>query len=272
MKMIIRLWVAVFASALAVPSLAQTPEPPLATLKAAAENGDAQAQDKLGDAYRGRMDEANALIWYRKAAAQGVAHSQSELGQILIGYANSPAATPKLQIEHAEEAIQCYLKAAQQGDKKAQLGLGRQFEVGKFLKQDYVEAYKWFALAAAGGSAFDPTAIGAKGARDALILKMSQEQITEGRKRVASFAPNQITKKELPEPAWVKEIKVQGFSGPATRRLVIINGQTFQRGDSSSVKAGNKTVTIRCIEVREASALISIEGLDGERELTLAKK
>ena len=54
---------------------AQSSTPPLATLKAAAESGDAQAQSKLGDVYRGRLDSVSALGWYRKAAAQGVAHA-----------------------------------------------------------------------------------------------------------------------------------------------------------------------------------------------------
>lgn len=50
---------------------AQSAQPPLAALKAAAEQGDAHAQDKLGDVYRSNLDESSTLIWYRKAAEQG---------------------------------------------------------------------------------------------------------------------------------------------------------------------------------------------------------
>jgi TPR repeat protein len=265
------LWFLAIAAEFAIvaPVSAQQAAPPLAEIKAAAEKGNAQAQDKLGDAFR--LDTANALIWYRKAAEQGVAHSQSELGRILMGYAKSPAAKPEARTQHADEAIQWYLKAANQGDKSAQLGFGRQFEEGKFIKQDYAEAYKWFALASERGSPFDSTALGAKWARDDIILKMSQDQITEGRKRVSAFVPHQATKDELPEPSWVKQIKLQGISGPDERRLAIINGQTFQKGDESKVKVGNKSVKIRCLEVRESSALVAIEGIEGERELKFTR-
>jgi hypothetical protein len=218
----------------------------------------------LGDAFRSRLDVANALIWYRKAAEQGVVHSQSELGRILIGYANSPAATPDVQTEHGDEAIQWYCKAANQGDRAAQLGLGRQFEEGKFITQDHAEAYKWFALAAEGGSLIDPTALGAKWARDAIILKMSRDQIT-------AFVPHRPSKAEMPEPTWVKQIKLRGISGAAERRLAIINHQTFQRGDVRNVKAGNKSVKVHCIEIGESSARVVLEGIEGERVLKLTR-
>lgn len=250
---------------------AQRSSPPLAEIKAAAEKGDAVAQDKLADAYRARLDTENALKWYRKAAEQGVAHSQSEAGRILMSYAKSPAAKPEASKEYADEAIRWHLKAANQGDKAAQLGLGRQFEDGRFIKQDYAEAYKWFALAAEGGSAIDSNALGAKWARDAIILKMSQDQIAEGRKRVPAFVPHQATNDELPEPSWVKQIKLQGISGTEKRRVAVINGRTFQKGDESTVKADGKSVKLGCLDVREASVIVQIEGLAGRRELKLTR-
>ena len=39
--------------------------PNLAEVKAAAEAGDAQAQDKLVEAYRRQHDHANKVYWYR---------------------------------------------------------------------------------------------------------------------------------------------------------------------------------------------------------------
>ena len=66
-----------------------------------------------------------------------------------------------------------------------------------------MEAYKWFTLAAKAGNPLIPKELEAKWARDAIILKLSQEQIAEGQKRVAAFAPHQIASTELPEPVWV---------------------------------------------------------------------
>jgi len=65
-------------------------------------------------------------------------------------------------------------------------------------------------------------------------------------------------------------IKLRGLSGPPTRRLAIINGQTFQKGDELVIKAGAKSVKIQCVDVGESSATITVEGLAGPRELKLA--
>jgi hypothetical protein len=255
--------------AVAVSTRTQSAEPPLATIKAAAERGDGRAQHQLAEAYRSRSDEANALIWYRKAAAQDVVPSQSKLGRILIGYAKSPTATPAVQAMHAEEATRWLLKAANQGDKPAQLDLGRQFESGKFLKQDYVEAYKWYAVAALNPSPLDSTALGAKWARDAIILKMTQAQIADGQKRVAAFTPRRITTDDLPEPSWLQQLRLSGLSGPPDQRLAIINGVTISKGETVTVKVEGRTVRIRCLEIRDKSVLVQIEGLNKSRELAL---
>jgi hypothetical protein len=271
MKNIIRLLAFTLVIAGARPVHAQPDEPPPAKLKAAAEAGDAQAQSKLGDAYRSQFAEATALIWYRKAAAQGVVHAQSELGRILMSHADSPFAKPEAQSVDADEAIEWYLKAANQGDKVAQLVLGQQFEAGKFVKQDYIEAYKWFAIAAEGANPFDIPTIGAKRARDAIILIMTQDQLTEGRKRVVAFTPGHSTKDESPEPVWVQKIKLQGLSGAETHRLAVINGKAFQKGEELEIKVGGKTVKIRCLDVGKSSATIAIKGRAQPRELKLTK-
>lgn len=243
--------------------------PPLAKLKAAAEKGDAEAQAKLGDAYRFN-DTALALEWYRKAGTQGVAHAQCEAGRVLIGFAGSWAAKPETRAMHADEGVYWLVKAASQGNKRAQVNLGRQYEQGKFIKVDPVEAYKWFALAAQGSNPFDPAGLEAKWARDAIILKMTQGQIAEGEKRVSAFAPGKALA-GVPEPSWAKEIKLQGISGAGDKRLAIINDRTFQKGDTLEVKAGNRSVKVQCLDVCETSALVGIAGLEGERELRLNK-
>lgn len=256
------------ASSFPVP--AQSDTPALADIKGAAEKDDGRAQHQLADAYYSRSDAANALIWYRRAAAQGVVESQSKLGRVLIGYAKSPMATSEVQAMLAEEATGWLLKAANQGDKPAQLGLGQQFESGKFLKEDFVEAYKWYALAAKDASPLDSTALVAKWARDAIILKMTQAQIADGQKRVTAFTPRRITDDDLPEPSWVQRITLSGITGPPDRLLAIINNVNVSKGETVSVKLEGKTVKITCLEIRKNSVLIQIQGFDKPRELSLS--
>jgi hypothetical protein len=80
-----------------------------------------------------------------------------------------------------------------------------------------------------------------------------------------------VTKIRTPEPLWVREIRLQGISGTAERRLALINGKTFASGDSDTVKTVLRTATIRCVSVGPASARIKIDGVEGEQELQLLK-
>jgi hypothetical protein len=98
---------------------------------------------------------------------------------------------------------------------------------------------------------------------------MDADQIAEAQRRAAAFVPHQLKASDMPEPSWVKQIKLNGISGTPERRLAIINGKTLQTGDHTSLKLGEKTVTVRCVEIRQGSVVISIDGLDGAREVRL---
>jgi uncharacterized protein len=110
----------------------------------AAELGHAKAQNRLGFAYeKGRgisMNDAEAVKWYRKAAEQGDAIAQSNLGYM---YANGRGTTKSDQ-----EAVKWYRKAAEQGNASAQNDLGVAYSNGRGVPQNYEEAVKWFRYAA----------------------------------------------------------------------------------------------------------------------------
>ena len=121
--------------------VAQIPE----ALRTRSEQGDASAQNKLGDMYRwgSRVpkDLLEALKWYRLAAEQGDARAQDRIGDMY-----SPG-------NHAE-AVKWYRLAAEQGYADAQMSLGFiYYFAGQDVPQDYAEALKWFRLAAERGNA-----------------------------------------------------------------------------------------------------------------------
>jgi hypothetical protein len=136
------------------------------------------------------------------------------------------------------------------------------------VKQDLIEAYKWGELSAKNPS---PEFIVFPGAstRDTAILKMNADQIAEAHKRVAAFVPHQPQKSELPEPAWVKKIKLNGVSGTPAKRHATIGKQTFEKGEKRTVNINGKPVIIQCLEITDSSAIISIEGIEGTRTLSL---
>ena len=110
----------------------------------AAEQGFAHAQFNLGVCYDNgqgvQQDYAEAVKWYRKAAEQGVADAQNNLG---VCYDNGQG----VQQDYAE-AVKWYRKAAEQGDADAQNNLGECYYNGRGVQQDYAEAVKWYREAA----------------------------------------------------------------------------------------------------------------------------
>jgi TPR repeat protein len=102
----------------------------------AAEQGDAEAQSRLGDLYAkgigvGR-DYGEAAKWYRKAADQGHTQAQYELGGLYVqglGVARDYS-----------EAAKWYRLAAEKGYIPAQHFLGHLYASGRGLETEYLEA------------------------------------------------------------------------------------------------------------------------------------
>lgn len=144
----------------------------------AAEQGNANAQFNLGYMYQmGEGVPKNASLaaqWYRKAAEQGVANAQFNLG---LMYANGEG-VPK----DASLAVQWFSKAAVQGNANAQNTLGVMYEKGEGVAKNYTLAYAWYNIAAANGDTrFAP------GNRNNLEKKMSKAEVTEAQRLSSSW-------------------------------------------------------------------------------------
>ncbi len=113
----------------------------------AAEQGNASAQNNLGGMYyRGQGVSQNypeAVKWYRKAAEQGHASSQYNLG---LMYDKGQGVS-----QDYPEAVKWYRKAAEQGNANGQNNLGLMYYHGTGVAKDMVEARKWFEKAAEQG-------------------------------------------------------------------------------------------------------------------------
>jgi TPR repeat protein len=110
----------------------------------AAEQGNAGAQFNLGFCYaygQGVVkNEAEAVKWYRKAAEQGDAFAQFSLG---IRYANGQGVA-----KDEAEAVKWYRKAAEQGNAGAQFSLGICYDYGQGVVKNEAEAVRWYRKAA----------------------------------------------------------------------------------------------------------------------------
>jgi TPR repeat protein len=122
----------------------------LAEIRAKAEQGDATAQSKIGDAFLSGMfgvtqDYVEAVKWYRKAAEQGQAAGQCSLG---ICYQGGLGVA-----KNEEEAVKLYRKAAEQNFAFAQYNLSVCYGSGLGVTKDGLEAAKWCRKAAENNNA-----------------------------------------------------------------------------------------------------------------------
>lgn len=112
-----------------------------AACRAAAENGDTEAQYQLGLMYRQGLgvpkNDAQAASWYHLAAEQGHAGARFQLHVL---YQTGPD-----NLETSDfEALMLYRQAAEQGDATAQSSLGWMYYQGRCVQQNYTKAAVWF--------------------------------------------------------------------------------------------------------------------------------
>ncbi len=128
----------------------------LNTFRPLAEQGDAQAQFKLGMMYHQGLEveqeHGAAIRWYRQAADQGLASAQSNLGAM---YRDGLGVS-----QNDDEAFKWFQRAAEQGNEAAQTNLGAMYYQGHGVGQDYQEAAQWFQRAATQGNAKAQYALG----------------------------------------------------------------------------------------------------------------
>ena len=118
---------------------------------------------------------AEAVKWYRKAAAQGYAKAQSNLG---LMYANGQGVT-----RNDAEAVKWYHKAANQGIAAAQSNLGAMYANGQGVTRNYVCAYMWFSLATARGNTTAAKYI------DIVAQRMNRADMSRAQKLAAAWTP-----------------------------------------------------------------------------------
>jgi uncharacterized protein len=144
-----------------------------------AQKGYAKAQHNLGIMYytgQGMpQNPSEALNWFNKAASQGLADAQYNLG--VMNYKGEGIT------QNYPEAFKLYSQAAQKGHALAQYNLGLMYLAGNSIPKDSVKAYMWLSLAA--GQKV-PEAVKN---RDYLDTKMAPAQLENARKLASDWKP-----------------------------------------------------------------------------------
>jgi predicted peptidase len=68
---------------------------------------------------------------------------------------------------------------------------------------------------------------------------------------------------------WYRKAAVQGYVH-SEGQLAIINDKTFATGDQTALKIDGKIVNVTCLEIRDSSVRVSIDGIEGTRKLKMA--
>ena len=114
-----------------------------AAARVSASAGDVVAQFSLGAMlYHGGNDTAQAIEWFRKAAAQGYPSAEFQMGQLYdFGFGVA---------EDDREAIAWYRKAAEHGHAAGQRAVGDFYRKGRGVDADAAEAVRWYRRGADG--------------------------------------------------------------------------------------------------------------------------
>ncbi|MEH6577546.1 MAG: tetratricopeptide repeat protein [Amphritea sp.] len=146
----------------------------LKSVEAAAQSGDASAQNRLGEMYEFGYgvdrDPSEALDWYRKAAEQGLVVAQHNIGRC---YNFGTGVT-----QDFSQAEQWYRKAAEQGNMDSMFFLGALYsnEHGADAGQHTnVTAYAWLQNASALGN---PTA---SAIQSRIVMKLSDTELEQAK-------------------------------------------------------------------------------------------
>ena len=115
-------------------------------LQIKAESGDTEAQKEFAALQIRNGNDADAFKWFRKAANQGDAEAQYEVG---LCYANGIGV-----VQDCVESVIWFRKSAEQGDAEAQVALGSCYMRGEGVVRDFNEAMKWYQKAAKQDVAF----------------------------------------------------------------------------------------------------------------------
>jgi len=122
----------------------------------AADQGYAYAQNNLGwmylNGYGVERDYRQAIVWFRKTAEQGNAYAQNNLGWV---YETGRGVERDLW-----RAAEWYRKAAEQGNARAQTNLGRMYANGRGVVRNDSHAVQWYRKAAEQGYAYAQSSLG----------------------------------------------------------------------------------------------------------------
>lgn len=121
-------------------------------LMESANQGDPELQFEMGTELYNKRDYVKAFEWYSKAAAQGYAKAEYNVGYF---YENGVVVE-----KNVIKAFEWYSKAATQGLAAAECAVGYCYEEGEGIEKNIAKAFEWYSKAATQGLAAAERSVG----------------------------------------------------------------------------------------------------------------
>jgi len=137
----------------------------------AAQQGQVEAQYRLGQLLEEQEEYTTSRHWYHQAAAQGHGGALFQLGNL--------AARGRGMAQDYQTAMNCYMQAANQGHLLAQFNLGVMYANGLGVNLNLQESVKWFKLAAQQGEEVAQCILGVMYAHGVLDLAPDLTEATK---------------------------------------------------------------------------------------------
>ena len=127
------------------------------------------------------------------------------------------------------------------------------------MRTNAAQAYPWMLLYAERERRGGPTAA------EALALRLDTQTLLEGKKIVALFKKSEWPKlSHLAARGQNVALKLTGVTMGGRNPLAVLNRRTLGIGESSSIPLeGGGSVRLKCLEIREDSVLVQVQG-EGE--------
>ncbi len=71
-----------------------------------------------------------------------------------------------------------------------------------------------------------------------------------------------------PPPRYTNLV-LKSISGPKERRFALVNNQTMAAGETARVQLQSRDVKVHCVEIRDRSVVVTVDGQPGLREIKL---
>jgi hypothetical protein len=236
----------------------------IAAIKQKAEAGDPRSQVLLGEALMSHFRSLDALGWYRKAATQKNVDGAYHTGHLLL---YGRVGIPKDQIvqANASEGIHWTLLAATNLYPDALRDMSQAYQKGLGVGTNLLQAYAWQQLYAE----TSPGSTIGKVELNQMALTLDTRTIREAQELAAKFKQGIWQLPPIQKVPGDTNLTLNGLVG-GNSPLAIINGKTFAVGESQVLTRGQQgPFTVKCIKIDTNSVLISVEGEDEPRRLTM---